>query len=71
MYPTHYVGDNGYISDTEYTLAHDGKSLDSFREMKELEKAKPDAKFQKTEADVIQPPSNLAKPQTDAIQSNW
>ena len=38
VYPTHYVGDEGYISDTEDTLSHEGESVKHFREkVKELE----------------------------------
>ena len=42
LYPTHYVGEPGYFSDTEYTLSFDGKDVSSFRliKEKELERAK-------------------------------
>jgi len=38
MYPTHYVGDSGYISDTEDTLSFEGKSVEHFRAKKEEDK---------------------------------
>ena len=40
MYPTHYVGDEGYISDTEDTLSFEGESVEHFRKQKEEEKMK-------------------------------
>lgn len=44
MYPTHYVGDEGYISDTEDTLSHEGEKVDHFREQKLKEKSKKEIK---------------------------
>jgi len=46
MYPTHYVGDEGYISDTEDTLSFEGESVEHFRKKKEEEKKE---KFPKEE----------------------
>jgi len=31
MYPTHYVGDEGYVSDTEDTLSHQEEDVQHFR----------------------------------------
>ena len=61
MYPTHYVGDEGYISDTEDTLSFEGESVEHFRKKKEEEKKKKDqtkggnAKSPKTQSDEIKP----------------
>ena len=34
MYPTHYVGDKGYVSDTEDTLSFEGEDVKHYREKK-------------------------------------
>ena len=38
LFPTHYVGDAGYISDTEDTLSFEGKDVQIFKELKEKER---------------------------------
>eukprot|EP00111_Clytia_hemisphaerica_P009761 TCONS_00028618-protein len=61
MYPTHYVGDEGYISDTEDTLSFEGESVEHFRKKKEEEKKKNSQKKKngekspKTQSDEIKP----------------
>ena len=61
MYPTHYVGDEGYISDTEDTLSFEGESVEHFRKKKEEEKKKTSQKKKdgekspKTQSDEIKP----------------
>lgn len=44
IYPTHYVGDPGYISDTEYTLSFEGKDVSKFRSVKEIQREKDKAR---------------------------
>ena len=67
MYPTHYVGDNGYISDTEDTLSFQGESVDKYRKEKELEieREKAEKNSPKTEADKIQPKKDESRSSAD------
>lgn len=37
LFPTHYVGDDGYFSDTEDTLSFEGKDVQIFRDIKDKE----------------------------------
>merc|ERR1719285_627101 len=37
LFPTHYVGDEGYFSDTEDTLSYEGKDVQIFHEIKDKE----------------------------------
>ena len=54
-YPTHYVGDDGYISDTEDTLSHEGEDVQHFRialEEKKLEKEREAASMKQSKEDL-------------------
>lgn len=72
MYPTHYVGDEGYISDTEDTLSHEGEKVDHFRkkklEEKEEEKEKKKLQQQKNKNKELER-LNLETGNTDIAQS--
>ena len=75
MYPTHYVGDEGYISDTEDTLSFEGESVEHFRKKKEEEKLKKkneekkDEKSPKTQPDTIKPKPDATETVSDASQA--
>ena len=72
MYPTHYVGDEGYISDTEDTLSFEGESVEHFRKIKEEEKQKNKNKNEnKNESEVVKSPktqSDTIKPKPDGVE---
>ena len=76
MYPTHYVGDEGYISDTEDTLSFEGESVEHFRQKKEDEKMKKkkneekqNEKSPKTQSDTIKPKPDATETVGDASQA--
>ena len=73
MYPTHYVGDEGYISDTEDTLSFEGESVDHFRKKKMLEKSQnkktENEKSPKTQSDEIKPKPDKVENVVDVSQA--
>lgn len=71
LYPTHYVGDDGYISDTEDTLSFEGEAVDHFRKKKEEEKKskKKQEKSPKTQSDEIKPKPSTTENVADVNQA--
>ena len=76
MYPTHYVGDQGYISDTEDTLSFEGEAVEHFRIKKEEEKQKQKQqkaggkeKSPKMQSDEIKPKPETTEKVADVNQA--
>ena len=55
LWPTHFVGDEGYFSDTEDTLSFEGKDVQVFRDIKERERAEEYQQLQKEKAEKGEP----------------
>ena len=69
LYPTHYIGDDGYFSDTEDTLSFDGEDVTRFRLVKEKERALQRAEEDNIDDDDKAVKTNKITPKTEADSS--
>lgn len=52
LFPTHYIGDPGYFSDTEDTLSFEGKDVTVFRTKKQKEREEQELKTKSAQQDA-------------------
>ncbi|XP_057289831.1 procollagen galactosyltransferase 1-A-like [Hydractinia symbiolongicarpus] len=64
IYPTHYIGDDGYVSDTEDTLTIQGEDVKKYHQKLENEKS---GKAPKMQADQINPKEESRSPSVPQV----
>lgn len=64
IYPTHYIGDDGYVSDTEDTLTIQGEDVKKYHQQLENEKS---GKAPKMQADQINPKEESRSPSVPQV----